>query len=78
MIIGPREDIGEKGTAAGTAFCDVLSFEMEAPPETVRVCDEEGRGGLLELTVYVTAGGEDGGGMLLESMVGGKPYSTLF
>lgn len=71
----PCENAGDKGTAAGTAFLGVLSYDMEVPPEMVRVCDEEGREALFKLTLNVTAGGGDDG-KLLELVVGGKPGST--
>jgi hypothetical protein len=75
--IRPREDAGDKGTAADSASWGMLSFEMRVSPEMVGVCDEEGRGGLFKLTLNdVTAGGGDGG-KLPEPVVDGKPDSAF-
>jgi hypothetical protein len=72
----PREDAGDGGAATGTAFWGISSYEMGVPPG-VRVCDEEGKGGLFKLTLNdVTAGGGDGG-KLLEAVVDGKPGSAF-
>jgi hypothetical protein len=73
----PREDTGDKGTVAGTAFWGVLSFTMEVPPEIAWVCDEEGRGACSTLTLSVAAGGGDRV-KLPESVAGGRPDSALF